>query len=499
MAALEPSEVMYANAILNIDEMYRADALAMEAGVPGLQLMESAGQGIADAIQEHWLSCPVTVLCGPGNNGGDGFVVARLLSEAGWPVKLALLGNADALKGDAAANARRWNGEILPLGLDALEGTELVVDALFGAGLTRPIEGITAEVIEAIDARWISCVAVDVPSGIHGDTGQVMGVAAHAALTISFFRPKPAHLLMPGREYCGDVEIVDIGIPESVLDEIAPTTHVNGPDLWAGRFPWPEASAHKYSRGHAIIAGGAVMTGAAQLAAGAARRTGAGLVTIATPPAAFDIYASSQPGNLVKSVVDRHAFANVLTDPRINACLIGPGIGIGEATRARVSAALATGRACVIDADAISSFAADPQTLFGTIKGPCVLTPHEGEFKRLFGDVDSSVGRLERARAAARRSGAVVLLKGADTVVAKPDGEAVINATGTPFLATAGSGDVLAGMVVALMAQGMVPFDAAATAAWLHGTAAESFGPGLIAEDLVDGIPEALDDLLDWE
>ena len=490
---------MDANAILSIEEMYRADALAIAAGVPGRTLMENAGRGISDAIQARWSPRPVAVLCGPGNNGGDGFVAARLLSEAGWPVKLARLGDAGALKGDAAANAERWTGAVQPMTTDVLEEAALVVDALFGAGLARALEGACAEVIAAIDARWLTCVAVDVPSGIHGDSGRVLGIAAHADLTVSFFRPKPAHYLMPGREYRGELEIVDIGIPGSVLEEIRPATFVNGPALWAGRFPWPEATGHKYSRGHGVIAGGAEMTGAAQLAAGAARRSGAGLVTIAAPPQAFAIYAAGQPGNLVKPIADPPAFADLLSDPRINACLVGPGAGIGDETRAKSLAALAAGKAAVLDADAISSFADDPDAMFAAIQGPCVLTPHEGEFKRLFGNADVNTGRLARARAAAAKSGAVVLLKGADTVIAAPDGSAAINATGTPFLATAGSGDVLGGMALALLAQGMAPFDAAAAAAWLHGTAAELFGPGLIAEDIVDAIPDALDELLDWD
>lgn len=491
---------MDANAILGIEEMYRADALAVEAGTPGVELMENAGRGITDAVVRRWQPRPAAVLCGPGNNGGDGFVVARLLAEAGWPVRLALLGSADRLKADAAANAERWHGDIEPLDTEILDGAELVVDALFGAGLARPPDGAAAAAIEAINASWLPCVAVDVPSGIHGDSGRVLGVAARAELTVSFFRPKPAHFLMPGREYCGEVEIVDIGIPETVLDDIRPRVHVNDPALWAGRFPWPAPDGHKYSRGHAVISGGAVMTGAARLAAGAARRSGAGLVTIAAPLAAFAIYAAGQPGNLVAETVDTAAFAALIADPRINACLIGPGAGVGDGTREKVLAALATGKACVLDADALSSFTDNPETLFAAISGACVLTPHEGEFRRLFGaGNDADGGRLARARRAAAASGAIVVLKGADTVIAAPDGEARVNATGTPFLATAGSGDVLAGMVLALLAQGMAPFDAAAAAVWLHGRTAELFGPGLIAEDLVDGIPDVLDDLLDWD
>jgi len=489
---------MDANAILTTAKMYRADALAMEGSTPGLELMENAGRGIAEAIQARWDARPVSVLCGPGNNGGDGFVVARLLRDAGWPVRLALLGGTTSPKGDAAANAERWQGGTEPMSADVLEDAELVVDALFGVGLARALEGAAAEVIEAINARWMTCVAVDVPSGVHGDSGEIMGIAPRADLTVSFFRPKPAHFLMPGREYCGVLEIVDIGIPGTVLEEIRPNTFVNDPETWIGRFPWPAADGHKYSRGHAVIAGGAVMTGAAQLAAGAARRVGAGLVTIATPTEAFPIYAAGQPGNLVRPLAAPSAFADLLDDPRINACLVGPGAGVEDATRDRVRAALAANNASVLDADALSVFGDAPEDLFAAINGPCVLTPHGGEFRRLFGAADEdSNSKIERARQAAARSGAVVLLKGADTVIAAPDGTVAVNDTGTPFLATAGSGDVLAGMITGLLAQGMTAFDAACAAAWLHGTVAEGFGPGLIAEDLVDGIPEALDELLE--
>jgi len=489
---------MDANAILTTAEMYRADALTMERGTPGLELMENAGRGIADAIGARWDARPVTVLCGPGNNGGDGFVAARLLAEAGWPVRLALLGAAGNLRGDAKANAERWQGEVEPLSIAVLDDAELVVDALFGAGLARDLDGTVAEVIEAVDARWLACVAVDVPSGVHGDTGQVLGVAPHAELTVSFFRPKPAHFLMPGREYCGVLEIVDIGISEAVLEDINPMAGVNDPDAWGGHFPWPAADGHKYSRGHAVIAGGCAMTGATQLAAGAARRSGAGLVTIAAPPEAFAIYAAGQPGNLVNTVPNAKAFAGLLEDPRINACLIGPGAGVTRDTHAKVLASLAAKKACVLDADALSVFSDDPDELFGAIDCPCILTPHEGEFRRLFEDAAENVteSKIDRARRAASACGAVVLLKGADTVIAAPGGRAAVNETGTPFLATAGSGDVLAGIITGLLAQGMAAFDAACAGAWLHGMAAEGFGPGLIAEDLVDCIPEALDDLL---
>ena len=488
---------MFTNAILSTQEMYRADALAIEGGTPGLTLMENAGKAIADAIAARWQPCPIIILCGPGNNGGDGFVVARLLDGQGWPVKLALLGEIGTLKGDAATNARRWKGTVEPLSLEALDGMDLVVDALFGAGLARPPEGVVAEVIEAINVRWLPCVAVDTPSGVHGDNGEVLGIAPNAELTVTFFRPKPGHLLMPGREYRGELVVADIDISGSVLDEIQPTTMLNGPELWAGRYPWPASDGHKYSRGHAVIAGGPVMTGAARFAATAARRTGAGLATIASPPEAFEIYAASDPGNLVAKTPDLAAFSACLNDLRRNTVLIGPGAGISEDTRDKVLAGLKAGKSCVLDADALTVFGDDPGTLFDAIGGtPCVLTPHEGEFQRLFG---GSLGddKLSRARKGAEISDTIVLLKGADTVIAGPDGQVAINTTGTPFLATAGSGDVLAGMVTGLLAQGAPAFDAACAGAWLHGVAAEKIGPGLIAEDLLHAIPAVLADLME--
>lgn len=484
------------NILLSVEEMYKADALAVAAGVASLDLMEAAGAAIAAEIQNRWSSRPVAVLAGPGNNGGDGFVTARLLAAAGWPVRLALLGGKDKLKGDAAINAGRWDGDIEELAPRFLDGRPVAVDALFGAGLTRPLDGPALECVQRINEDRLDCLAVDIPSGVHGDSGEILGAvggAPRAAVTVTFFRPKPGHYLMPGRGLRGDLAVAGIGIPETVLDEIGAATRLNGPGLWQDRFPWPDAAGHKYSRGHAVIAGGVEMTGAARLAAMGARRLGAGLVTIAAPPAAFSIYAQEEPGTLVKAVEDDAGFRALLADPKKNSVLAGPGLGVSETTRQRVLAALESGKAAVIDADGLSVFAGDPEQLFKAITGPCLLSPHEGEFKRLF---SLSGDKVSRVRAAARLSGAVVLLKGADTVIAEPSGQetttAVINATGTPDLATAGSGDVLAGMALGLMAQGLNPFDAAQTAAWVHGAAAEKIGPGLIAEDLPGVLPGIL-------
>ena len=473
--------------LLTVTEMAAADRAAIAGGVSGERLMEAAGMAVAEAIRERWTARPVSVLCGPGNNGGDGFVVARLLADAGWSVRLALLGDKQRLKGDAAIMAARWEGAIESLGVSSLDGAELVVDGLFGAGLGRPVEGVARQVIEAIG---VDCVAIDTPSGVHGDSGAVWGAAAQAKLTVTFFRRKPGHLLLPGRGLCGETLVADIGIPEAVLDEIAPRCHANGPALWGAAHPRPGPADHKYSRGHAVVVGGGIeTTGAARLAARAALRAGAGLVTLACPPGALMVYAQALEAVMTRAIAEPHGFDDLLDDARRNAVLIGPGNGVGETTRKRVLAGLAANKACVLDADALTSFEKQPSELFKEISSPCILTPHEGEFSRLF---DFQGDKLSRARAAAAESGAVVLLKGADTVIAAPDGRAAINHNAPPELATAGSGDVLAGIAVALLAQGMSAFDAACAAAWLHGDAAARFGPGLIAEDICETLPATL-------
>ena len=438
----ERRKTMNESAALTVDEMYQADAAAVASGIPGIDLMEAAGAALAREIRRRWKPRPLAVLCGPGNNGGDGFVVARLLANLGWPVRLALLGSLEKLKGAAAINAQRWKGRVHPLDSGMLAGNPLVVDAIFGAGLQRPIEGSPAEIIEVINARGLDCVAVDVPSGVHGDTGQVMGIAPLCALTVTFFRPKPGHCLLPGREVCGKLVVADIGIPETVLADIAPRIFINALNLWLDRFPWPTVGGNKYSRGHGAILGGDRMTGAARLAADSARRMGAGLITIAAHPDTFTVYAGGSPGNLFSPISNTAELQTLIADPRRNAFLIGPGAGVSEQTRLRVLSLLRTGKPCILDADALTIFRNNPRVLFDAISGPCLMTPHGGEFTRIF-SVQGE--KLANAREAAKVSGATILLKGTDTVIACADGRAVINASAPPELATAGSGDVLAG------------------------------------------------------
>lgn len=484
--------------LLTTSQMAEADRLAIAGGVPGIRLMEDAGRAVADVVARRNPSgAPsVVVVAGPGNNGGDGFVSARILAERGFRVRLLLLGDRGKLKGDATEAAARWQGAVEPATPGALKRADVVIDALFGAGLDRPCEGTARDLIEAMNASDAPVVAVDLPSGINGSSGAVMGAAVEAVATVTFFRRKPGHLLLPGRLYCGDVEVADIGIPAAVLDAIDPNIFANAPALWAERFPVPQPGGHKYRRGHAVIvSGGQSHTGAARLAARGALRAGAGLVTIASPRDALAVNATANLAIMVRAVDDAAELSAWLADPRLNTIVLGPGGGVGERMRDMVLAALSGERAVVLDADALTSFADSPDTLFTAIKArgdaPTVLTPHEGEFARLFKtspQATESMSKCSRAESAARVSGATVLLKGSDTVVASPEGRQSIAENAPPWLATAGSGDVLAGFVAGLLAQDMPGFEAASAAVWLHGETGGEAGPGLIAEDL----PEAL-------
>ncbi|OYW53588.1 MAG: NAD(P)H-hydrate epimerase [Hyphomicrobium sp. 32-62-53] len=534
--------------LLTTDQMARADRLAVEAGVPSLALMENAGRAVADAAMAMVKpGARVHVFCGPGNNGGDGFVAARLLAERGFRVTLGLLCDRSALKGDAAVMAGLWTGEVLEACDFDAGKIDLYIDALFGAGLSRPLDDdIGSEILTRIrDDDPV--LAVDVPSGLDGNTGLAEGSVFSATRTVTFFRKKPGHLLMPGRMFCGEVIVADIGIPDRVLTVIdGPITYINDEHShhWRGWLPIPSPDGHKYNRGHAVVvSGGPEKTGAARLGARAALRVGAGLVTIVGSAAATMINAAQSTAVMVKSASGRKGLAEVLKDERHNAVLIGPGLGVGSETVEWVLEVLASRAAAVLDADALTSFASagftqkyldndfdqasgsfgflgksavvatGPDVLFSAIaarrvqlntkrpeqlpsfcgkvdKAAVILTPHEGEFARLFPDAAGS--KLDRARAAAAQSGAIVILKGADTVIAAPDGRAAINANAPPWLATAGSGDVLAGIVTGLLAQGMPAYEAACAAVWMHGEAATAFGPGLIAEDLPEMLPRVL-------
>ena len=447
-----------------------ADRTAVAMGQPVATLMENAGRSVARVVRRRFVPCRTLVLCGPGNNGGDGYVAARRLAEWGWPVAVAAPAPA---RGDAAAAATAWRGPNVAFEPAEAARAGLVIDAVFGAGLTRDLDPAVVEVLRA--AKRV--VAVDVPSGLDGATGHPRGFAPKAELTVTFFRLKPGHKLLPGRALCGETVLADIGLPSAVLETVQVQCWLNNPELWT--LPRPSFESHKYSRGHLTIVGGASMTGAARLAAAGARRGGAGMVTIAALGCA-DVYRSGDPGLIVSEA----SVATLLDDERRRTWVCGPGLGL-EGALEILQLLLDRGRAVVVDADALTACARQPQLL----RGAAVLTPHGREFARVFGEPGPD--RVAAVRAAAADTGAVVLLKGSDTIIAGPDGRVAINDTAPPDLATAGAGDVLAGLIGALLAQGMPPWEAACAGAWLHGQAGTLVGQGLIAEDLPNALPGA--------
>lgn len=512
--------------LLTAQQMRAVEGAAMASGmVTGLELMERAGRGVVDAIYERWPNVagrdrgaspsgsprylgqekegarPVVVLCGPGNNGGDGFVIARLLHERGWAVDVFLYGDAAALPPDARVNYERWRaiGDVLPWTACTSvrwAARPLVIDAVFGTGLSRVPPDEVRDVLMAV----LNCpvVAVDMPSVLGSDSGQVMGgfprQGGFADLTVTFHRRKLGHVLGEGPGLCGAVAVVDIGLDALVSDAAVLVGPAEGVE---------KCSGHKFSHGHAlIVAGRSGKGGAARLAARGALRIGAGLVTVAPTPGALQENAARLDAVMLSPVGDAQSLQTVLADERLNALCLGPGLG-GERARDMVPVALAAQRPTVLDADALTAFRDDPSVLFDMLHDTCVLTPHAGEFARLFPDIAEKLNapaiegpafsKVDATREAAARAGCVVLFKGADTVIAAPDGRCSINAAAyersAPWLATAGSGDVLAGFITGLLARGFAPKQAAQTAAWLHVECAIQFGPGLIAEDLPEVLP----------
>ena len=474
--------------ILTTQQIRAADEAAIAGGVPGFDLMKMAGRMVAAEIAARWTQRPVLVLCGPGANGGDGYIAANALKAAGWPVRVAALVQPSALKGDAALAAEAWGGPVETTGGKVFESAELIVDALFGAGLSRPLEARVQTLLRAAERSGAPIIAIDLPSGLSGDLGKPLGFAPQAALTVTFHRKKPAHVLVPGRDLCGDIVVADIGLaaPEGA------DLHENAPALWADRLVWPGSASHKHARGRMIVVSGDLhSTGAARLAARAGLRIGAGLVTVLSPPDALLVNGAHLEAVMLKPFETDVELE--LAAASVDAAVIGPAAGVNESTVSNLFALARTGAGLVIDADALTVFRDDPEEMFSVLDRDDVLTPHPGEFERLFkGLLAASPERITAARVAAQRSGTVVLLKGSDTVIAAPDGRAVVNTNGSPWLATAGSGDVLAGFIGGLVAQGLDSFEAACAAVWMHSEAAGAFGPGLIAEDLPSLVPAVL-------
>lgn len=490
----EPSQLIPPFILLTAAETRDVEARAIAGGLSGKAMMEAAGAAAASFIIRTIAPRPAAVLCGPGNNGGDGFVIARKLKEAGWPLRLGLLGGPSALKGDAALMAALYDGAVEALTPDVLTGAGVIIDAILGTGLARPVDGALKAAIEAANAHAAPSIAIDIPSGVDADTGAVLGAAIEAAATITFITRKPGHLLFPGRALCGAVEVANIGVADEHVLAVKPACVENHPVLFAGQWRRLTWETHKYRRGHAAVVSGArLKTGAARLAALSALRAGAGLVTMLSPSDAADENAAHLTSVMIRVANDAAAIASALADPRFTAALIGPGAGSGAATSASVLAILKSPAGAVLDADALTSFADRPETLFAALRADDVLTPHAGEFARIFPhEAGAHAGRLAAARAAAGRAGAVVVLKGADTIIAAPDGRCAINANAPFDLATAGSGDVLAGIIAGRRATGMAGFEAALAGVFLHGASGHLAGPGLIADDLVAVLPRIM-------
>lgn len=538
--------------LLAAAQMRFIEQAAIESGeVTDLDLMERAGRGVIEAIFEQWpaLESPerraspphspekltqderqAVVLCGPGNNGGDGFVVARLLHERGWAVEVFLYGDAARLPPDARTNHDRWQAlgktavwddRAIEARLNAVAGGApgkvgfcLVVDALFGTGLTRPTpddmdrtrHGFVSLAKHRLAGERPRFVAIDIPSGLCSDSGRNLR-AFPADLTITFHRAKLGHYLNEGPGFCGTVVIKDIGLEPFILPEILPPeapalTRLT--DARNGCAHLSKQTGHKYTHGHALIlTGGAGKTGAARLAARGALRIGAGLVTLGVPGAAQIEVASRITALMLTRVDDHDGLEKRLQDDRLNAICLGPGLGLSDEKAALTEAALKNGRATVLDADALTLVARHP-ALFALLHDKCVLTPHMGEFDRLFPDITKRLreepmsgpafSKVDATRDAAKRAGCTVLFKGPDTVIADPSGRCAVNSAhyerAAPWLATAGSGDVLAGFITGLLARGFAPMQAARTAAYCHVECALSFGPGLIAEDLPEELPK---------
>ncbi len=486
------AERRYGEELLTPDEMTRADQLAKNDGMPGLWLMENAGHAVKSVVLAAYpqLSRAV-VLCGPGNNGGDGYVAARLLRSLG--IETVIYRARPPKPGtDAATVAAAWQGSTAELAeLEPYPG-DVVIDALYGAGFEGALSGADAGAATKVNAAGVPVVAVDLPSGVSGSTGRAAGPAFRASHTVTFFRKKPGHLLYPGRALCGELHVADIGIRDLVLIEIAPQLREIGPAIFSDFLPKHSALTHKYARGAAgVFSGGQTTSGAARLSAMAAARAGAGAVTVFAPSDALAANAAHLTSLMLKKLDDASDLAAILADQRLQALVIGPAFGRHEWLRevVRLSLASAAPRAIVLDADVFSAFAERPDELFAAIRNSgaqVVLTPHAGEFQRIFPDIFSAAsGKHEQARQAAEISGAVVLYKGPDTVIAAPDGRAAINTNGGAELATAGSGDVLAGLIAGLLAQGMPAFEAACAGAWMHGEAGRAAGKGAVAEDFV--------------
>lgn len=523
-ASSKSADVQQPALLLSAAQMQAVDARAVAQGLDSFALMSAAGEAVCKAAIDLLVCRPgvFLIVAGPGNNGGDGAIAARALRDRGQTVRVLRFLPRSTLSASpgqgALTDADRafalWDGESVDVCLDepvldsaveeALASADVIVDALFGAGLSRPAEGVLVPLIDQINASSARVLAVDVPSGLNGNTHQAVGACIQATATVTFFRYKPAHFLFPGRALCGHTTLAQIGLEEAQLDPAWPNCLLNEPSGFVSSLPALSHEGHKFDRGHVLVRSGPVhASGAARLSAQTALCCGAGLVTLASSDAALQVNASHLTAVMLKPCNTVQQWQEILQDVRINSVVVGPGNGVDGATRDSVLQALAADKHCVLDADALSCWSSteERQCLFTrlqTTAHTAVLTPHSGEFSRLFAEIDlkddagTQRSRWHLACEAAVRASAVVVLKGADTVIAAPDGRTAINANAPPWLATAGAGDVLAGLVASLLGQGMPAFEAACAAVWMHGQAAADLRYPITAEQLVTEVAEVL-------
>lgn len=499
--------------LFTISEMQKADRLAIESGISGIFLMEQAGICVTSQFERISSGpCRVTILAGPGNNGGDAFVVARLLKQRAYKIDMfelcSKVGQDGEIKSDANFMKKKWleiGGQIHSLSnisdiRESLDQSTMLIDGLFGAGLNRDIEKPLLSVIHEINRANLDVLAIDIPSGVNGDTGQIMGTAIKASRTCSFHRPKLGHYLYPGRAMCGELNIENIGISVRVSNQILPKQHINSPDLWRGSLNKRAINSHKYHQGSVlVVSGDQTMQGASVLSSNAAVKVGAGLVTMTVAKKELQThpksYAAIMLANLPEGEVAKGLDA-LVRSKKIIASLIGPGSMPNFKTQERALALLKTSKRVVLDAGAITAFKGQGELLSAEIKNrdvlvpSVVLTPHEGEFKTLFPDLNVK-NKIKAAREAAKRMNAVIVLKGADTVIASPDERVIVNANAPATLASAGTGDVLAGIIVGLIANIDTPlFEAAAAAVYIHGECANKISTELVADELIDHVAD---------
>lgn len=462
------------NELLTTEGLKETEQSVIATGISEQVLMERAGEGVVEVILEKFSPCLTVIFCGPGKNGGDGKVVARLLKKKGWPVEVVSLEHLPSFE------------KIETL----LSHAGLIVDGLFGSGLARPLEENTLTLVSLINASLKPVVSIDIPTGIETNSGASCIESIRATYTVTFFRARLGHYLLPGREYRGELFVKDLGLPDALLPPTS--SHLNSPSLWNDSLKDPQLLDHKYDRGPCLIIATGCMPGAIRLASLAARRGGSGLVRVICKREEYPLFATTAWGEIITPVASAEEFFKWIEDKHFKALLWGAGTHPHDSIREQAITILLTKKPCVLDGGALSSFAGKASELTNHLHENVILTPHEGEFLRLFPHLAFLKNKTEKALKAAAEAGAIIVLKGNDTVIASPKGELIINANAPTTLSTAGTGDVLAGLMVSLLAQGLPPFQAAAAAVWMHGEAASHKGLGLIAEDLLGEIPSVV-------